>query len=152
MDPPRLDPHHHDHDEEPTVESGLDLATILTLVFAISLATAGQLLLKAGMGEIGEISSIGPGQLGSLVASVLTTWQTLVGLLCFGGSSLFWLVVLSRAPLSMAYPFVALSYLIILGVSVLVLNERPPVLTWAGAFLIMSGIVLVGFGGFERGA
>ena len=151
MDLPPLDPVHH-HDEESPVESGLDLATLLTLVLAAGLATAGQLLLKAGMGEIGEITSIGPGNLLGLVGNVVTTWQTVVGLVCFGASSLFWLVVLSRVPLSTAYPFVALSYLIILGFSVLVLHERPPLLTWGGAFLIMSGIVLVGFGGFERGS
>lgn len=151
MDLPPLDPVHHD-DQESDVESGLDLATILILVLAIGLATTGQLLLKAGMGEIGEISSIGGDDLVSLVGRVVTTWQTVVGLLCFGASSLFWLVVLSRLPLSTAYPFVAMSYLIILGFSVMVLHERPPLLTWAGASLIMCGIVLVGFGGFERGS
>lgn len=151
MDLPHIDTAHHD-DEEPPMDQGLDLPTILILVLAAGLATTGQLLLKAGMAEIGEVSSIGPADLTSLVGSVLTTWQTLVGLMCFGGSSVFWLVVLSRVPLSTAYPFVALSYLIILGFSVLVLHERPPLLTWTGAFLIMSGIVLVGFGGFERGS
>ena len=64
---------------------------------------------------------------------------------------LFWLVVLSRLPLSTAYPFVALSYLIILGFSTIVLHERPPLLTWGGAGLIMMGIVMIGAGGFDRG-
>ena len=140
------------HAEEDTVESGLDLPTLLILVVAVSLATAGQLLLKAGMTDIGEVASVGPGHLLGLVGSVLGSWKALLGLACFGGSSLFWLVVLSRVPLSTAYPFVALSYLIILGFSVLVLHERPPLLTWGGAMMIVTGIVLVGFGGFERGS
>lgn len=139
------------HDQEPTMESGLDLPTIATLVLAVSLATAGQLLLKAGMTDIGEVAGIGPGHLLELVGSVLTSWKALLGLACFGGSSLFWLVVLSRVPLSTAYPFVALSYLIILGFSTIVLHERPPLLTWGGAALIMTGIVMIGAGGFERG-
>lgn len=151
MDLPPIDSLPH-AEEEPTMESGLDLATLLTLVLAVSLATAGQLLLKAGMSEIGEISGIGPGHLTGLIGSVLTTWKAMLGLVCFVGSSLFWLVVLSRVPLSTAYPFVALSYLIILGFSTLVLHERPPLLTWSGAGLIMTGIVLIGFGGFERGS
>lgn len=139
-------------DKDPDVDSGLDLATLLILVLAVSLSTAGQLLLKAGMDDIGEIAGIGPGQLVGLVGSVLTTWKALLGLAAFGASSLFWLVVLSRVPLSTAYPFVALSYLIILGFSTWVLHERPPVVTWAGASLIMTGIVLIGFGGFDRGS
>lgn len=151
MDLPPIDSLPH-AEEEPTMESGLDLATVLTLVLAVSLATAGQLLLKAGMTEIGEIAGIGPGELLGLVGSVLSTWKALLGLVCFVASSLFWLVVLSRVPLSTAYPFVALSYLIILGFSTIVLHERPPLLTWSGAGLIMTGIVLIGFGGFERGS
>lgn len=151
MDLPPIDSLPHT-EEKPTMESGLDLATLLTLVVAVSLATAGQLLLKAGMTDIGEIAGIGPGHLLELIGSVLTTWKAMLGLVCFVGSSLFWLVVLSRVPLSTAYPFVALSYLIILGFSTLVLHERPPVLTWSGAGLIMTGIVLIGFGGFERGS
>ena len=150
MDIPPLDPFPHP-DEDRTMENGLDLATVLTLVLAVSLATAGQLLLKAGMTDIGEIGGIGPGHLTDLVGGVLTSWKALLGLACFGLSSLFWLVVLSRLPLSTAYPFVALSYLIILGFSTIVLHERPPMLTWGGAALIMTGIVMIGAGGFDRG-
>lgn len=145
-----LDPRIPDAEED-VMDSGLDLATVLLLVTAVGLATAGQLLLKAGMTEIGEISTIGPADLGTLVKGVLTTWQAVLGLAAFGGSSVFWLVVLSRVPLSTAYPFVALSYLIILGFSVWVLNERPPLVTWGGAALIVTGIVMIGFGGFDRG-
>lgn len=138
--------------EENFVEAGLTLGTIGLLVVAVGLATAGQLLLKSGMTEIGEITSLGTGHIFGLVRGVATTWQTFVGLMCFGGSSVFWLVILSRLPLSTAYPFVALSYLIILAVSAFVLHERPPILSWMGASFIMLGIVLVGFGGFGRGS
>ena len=137
------------HDED-TMDTGLDLATLLTLVLAVSLSTAGQLLLKAGMTDIGEVGGIGPGELLGMVGGVLGSWKALLGLASFGASSLFWLVVLSRVPLSTAYPFVALSYLIILGFSTLVLHERPPLLTWSGAALIMTGIVMIGAGGFDR--
>ncbi len=150
MNRPELDPR-IPHAKDATMANGLDLPTIALLVLAAGLATTGQLFLKAGMNEIGEISSIGAGDFVDLIKGVITTWQALVGLAAFGMSSLFWLIVLSRVPLSTAYPFVALSYIIILGFSVWVLNERPPLLTWGGALLIMSGIVMVGFGGFERG-
>lgn len=133
------------------MDTGLDLPTILILLMAVALATTGQLLLKTAMGEIGEVAGVGAGHLTDLVGNVLTSWKALLGLAAFGVSSLFWLVVLSRVPLSTAYPFVALSYLIILTFSTWVLHERPPLLTWAGAGLIVTGIVLVGAGGFDRG-
>lgn len=130
---------------------GLDFPTVAVLLAAVTFATVGQLLLKAGMTEIGEITGIGLGDLFGLIRSILTTWQALLGLAMFGASSLFWLVTLSRVPLSTAYPVVSLSYLIILAFSYLVLDERPPALTWGGAALIVTGIVMIGFGGFERG-
>jgi undecaprenyl phosphate-alpha-L-ara4N flippase subunit ArnE len=136
--------------QEISMDQGLDIATVALLVLAAGFATAGQLLLKAGMTEIGEIATLGLSDLVALARGVLTTWQALLGLAAFGTSSVFWLIVLSRVPLSLAYPFVALSYLIILAFSVWVLDERPPLLTWGGAALIMTGIVMVGYGGFDR--
>ncbi|MBW3659897.1 MAG: EamA family transporter [Actinobacteria bacterium] len=122
----------------------MDLTTVLMLLTSIGLATAGQLLLKAGMNEFG--SELGIGDIGHLVRTGATTWQVLAGLAAFGTSSVFWLLTLSRVPLSTAYPIVSLSYVLILGFSVLVLDERPPATVWVGAGLVMSGISLIGIG------
>lgn len=122
----------------------MDLTTVLLLLTSIALATAGQLLLKAGMNEFG--GELGLADLGRLVRTGLTTWQVLAGLAAFGTSAVFWLLTLSRVPLSTAYPIVSLSYLLILGFSVLVLDERPAPTVWVGAGLIMSGISLIGIG------
>lgn len=121
--------------------------TFLILFLAIGFATAGQLLLKEGMNQIGEI---GVAEIPVLIKGVVTTWQAILGLGLFGLSSVFWLITLSKLDLSTAYPFVSLSYLIILAFSVWVLNERPPLITWGGAGLIMTGIVMIGLGGFDQ--
>lgn len=123
---------------------GLD--TILILLLSIGLATAGQLLLKAGMTDIGVIEGVSVGDLVTLVRSVVGSWKALLGLALFGLSALFWLITLSRVPLSTAYPMVSLSYVLILTFSTLVLDERPPLLVWVGVALIMSGISFVGIG------
>ena len=54
-----------------------------------------------------------------------------------------WLLVLSRASLSFAYPFASLSYLLIVLIDRFLLKESVPPLRWAGVFFIMTGIVLV---------
>lgn len=123
----------------------VDLSTVIVLFTAITLATVGQLLLKAGMTEVGAIDISASG-IGTLIRGALTTWQILAGLAAFGASAVFWLVALSRVPLSTAYPIVSFSYLLILGFSVLVLDERPSVTVWTGAGLIMVGISLIGIG------
>lgn len=118
--------------------------TIAILLTSIALATAGQLLLKAGMNRIGAELSLS--DLGPLIAGAVTTWQVLAGLTAFGLSAVFWLLTLSRVPLSTAYPMVSLSYVLILLFSTIVLDERPGPLVWAGALLIMTGITFVGVG------
>jgi len=46
-------------------------------------------------------------------------------------------------PLSVAYPFNAIGYLVILTASIVVLHERASVLTWVGSLMVASGLVIV---------
>lgn len=124
----------------------MTLSTWFSLALAITLATAGQLLLKAGMDATGVQVALQPQALLELVRTVLGSWRLLLGFALFGASSLFWLTALSRVPLSVAYPVVSLSYVIILGASVVLLGERPSLVTWSGALLVMAGVSLIGIG------
>lgn len=124
----------------------MTLSTWFSLALAVTLSTAGQLLLKAGMDATGVQVALQPQALLELVRTVLGSWRLLFGFALFGASSLFWLTALSRVPLSVAYPVVSLSYVIILGTSVVLLGERPSLVTWAGALLVMGGVSLIGIG------
>jgi drug/metabolite transporter (DMT)-like permease len=110
------------------------------LVFAVSTAATGQLMLKHGMQlATARVAKSG----GSLVISAATSPWILLGLAVFGISAVAWLAALSRVPLSVAYPFNALGYLVILTASILVLHERANILTWLGSLLVVSGLVIV---------
>lgn len=123
------------------------MSTILLLITSIGLATAGQLLLKTGMTEVGEFSEVlTTVGVAGLLSRMLTTWQVLSGLAVFGLSAVFWMLTLSRVPLSTAYPAVSLSYVLIIAFSYFVLHERPSPVVWAGVLFIMLGISLVGLG------
>jgi drug/metabolite transporter (DMT)-like permease len=52
-------------------------------------------------------------------------------------------MVLSRASLSFAYPFAALTYILIVLFDQFVLDETVPPLRWAGVGFIAIGIFLV---------
>lgn len=122
------------------------MTTVAILLTAVALATTGQLLLKAGMNRVGVIDLGAVGGLLAIALKAVTTWQVVVGLAMFGLSAVFWLVTLSRVPLSTAYPVVSLSYVLILLFSVVALGERPTLLVWVGALLIMVGISFIGIG------
>lgn len=124
----------------------MDPTTFAILLLSIALATTGQLLLKAGMNDAGVVVALDLGALVRLVGTILTSWKLLLGLAAFGISALFWLVTLSRVPLSTAYPIVSLSYVLILGFGTIVLGERPSWVVWGGAGLIMLGVSLIGIG------
>jgi drug/metabolite transporter (DMT)-like permease len=118
----------------------MTIASAVLLVFAVSTAATGQLMLKHGM-QLASARAAKSG--GSLVVSAATSPWILLGLAVFGVSAIAWLAALSRVPLSVAYPFNALGYLVILTASILVLHERANVLTWLGSLLVVSGLMIV---------
>jgi drug/metabolite transporter (DMT)-like permease len=117
---------------------------IAMILLSVGLAAVAQLALKHGMNEVNDrlepatFSLNGP-SLRALVAQPFV-WG---GLFLFGLSALVWLVVLSRASLSFAYPFAALTYILILLFDLFVLDETVPPLRWGGVAFIAVGIFLI---------
>lgn len=118
--------------------------TVGLVLFSVFLATVGQLMLKTGMNRVGFIDGARISKPLVLVADVLRTWQVLGGLAIFGLSALSWLVVMSRVPLSFAYPFVGITYVLLTLFSKFVLHEHVPSARWLGLALVVAGIIIVG--------
>jgi drug/metabolite transporter (DMT)-like permease len=134
--PPVTDPEAH-HPKE-----GSRVMLIGLILLSVALAATAQLTLKHGMNQVTEASGTATLSGGSLRA-VVTNLSVLGGLAIFGLSAVVWLLVLSRASLSFAYPFASLTYVLILLADRFVLHEEIPLLRWAGVFAIMTGIILV---------
>lgn len=120
------------------------LKTALLALLSVFLATAGQLLLRNGMEKVGYIGSTEIRKPVRLALEVATTPEVIIGLALFGASAASWLIVLSRAPLSVAYPFAGLTYILTAVFSRFVLKETVPWTRWMGIFLILAGILIVG--------
>ena len=118
---------------------------ILAIVVSVMLAALAQLTLKYGVSRV-QVDGHSGIVLSEPVASAIRVarepfiWG---GLALFGISAAVWIVVLSRVSLSFAYPFAALTYIIIVLFDRVFLNEYVPPLRWAGVLVIMTGIVLV---------
>ena len=65
------------------------------------------------------------------------------GLLLFGFSLLAWLVVLSRLPVSIAYPMASLGYVVAALLGVVFLREPVHVLQIVGIVVICLGVCLI---------
>lgn len=98
---------------------------------AVVFGSFGQLCLKLGAS-------------GVPLTEALTRPYTISGFLLYGISSVFWLAVLKKLPLSTAYPLLALNFVLIIAVSALLLREPVGLYKVFGTGFIVAGIVLVG--------
>lgn len=124
-----------------TASSVISLAL---LVVSVGFAVGGQLTLKSAMDRIGRIGSQEVKAVGDTVQKAISEPRLWVGLVLFGVSALFWLIVLSRVPLSLAYPFVGISYVVVVGVARFVFDEHVSALRWTGVAVVAIGIALIG--------
>lgn len=121
--------------------SAISLALLLvSVVFAI----AGQFTLKSAMDQIGRIGTAQVSKPVETVARAAKEPRLWAGLTLFGISAVFWLVVLSRVPLSVAYPVVGISYVVVVAISRVFLHEQVPPLRWVGAAVVATGIAIIG--------
>ena len=121
-----------------------DPMNLVLILASVCLAGMAQVTLKIGVDRVTKASGAGRIALGGTglkdLAASPVVWG---GLALFGVSAVVWLFALSRVELSFAYPFAALSYVIIVLASLTVLHESVPPLRWAGVALVIAGIVLV---------
>ena len=112
----------------------------LTLLFiGVLLGIVGQLSLKTGMKLVTESSS---GVI-SLLWHAALNYNVTIGIACYALSMVFWLLVLSRLDLSLAYPILGVSYIGVVFASWWLLGEAISPMRWAGTFIICLGVYLV---------
>ena len=109
----------------------IHITLVLVCVLAIS---CGQLLFKkAGL----ELETAG----------TWFNWRVVVvtgaAIILYGTTTFLWIYVLSKVPLNQAYPFIALSFVIVPVLSWWIFKEHIGISHTVGFFLIVSGIILI---------
>ncbi|MBV7327916.1 EamA family transporter [Chloroflexi bacterium TSY] len=74
---------------------------------------------------------------------MFTTYEVWLGLCLYGFSSFIWLWVLTKAPLSYAYPILALTFPLVVALSVLLFGETVSPMRWFGICIIIAGVSLL---------
>jgi multidrug transporter EmrE-like cation transporter len=112
----------------------------LLILASVSLSAVAQLALKMGTTAVASSGAVGvSGEMGGLLQSPMV----FIGLGLYGVGALLWLFVLGRAPLSLAYPFVGLGFILTMLVGACFLNESVNAIRVLGTLLIATGCVLV---------
>ncbi|HET9495590.1 MAG TPA: EamA family transporter [Chloroflexia bacterium] len=117
-------------------------STFALLLVAICLTVTGELLLKTGMNRHGELN-VSLSTLVPTAVKLFTSPWVVGGFVFVFSGALFWLAVLSRWNLSVAYPMLSISYIIGIAASVFILKEKVGPLQLLGVLVIIVGVFLV---------
>jgi multidrug transporter EmrE-like cation transporter len=120
------------------------ITALLWLLPAMLLSTTGELFLKRGMNEIGALDLAALDTIVPTIVKILTNPNIWIGFMGFGFGSFFWLSVISRVPLSLAYPMLGLMYVIIVVESWIFLGEGLHPMRVLGSIVVGIGVAIVG--------
>jgi drug/metabolite transporter (DMT)-like permease len=126
---------HHDHH--------LRLKTFLMILVMVTCANAGDLFLKRGMTQIGNVPLTSAGLRHAFVATVTspTIWLAILFLIGFTAS---YMLLMSWADYSYVMPAGAFGYALVTLLAVTVLHESVSRRRWIGVALICAGVLTVG--------
>ncbi|MFZ3101852.1 MAG: EamA family transporter [Desulfitobacteriaceae bacterium] len=121
-----------------------DYRTFGIALFSIFLGATGQFLFRLGMLHFGKVSIV---SIWRQLFGVIFTPTIFLGFICFGISSILWLVIISRWQLNFAYPLVALGYVFVIIYGTVFLQEALTLPKVIGIVIILIGISILGFYG-----
>ena len=125
--------------------SAMTLSTFLIIVAGVLLNALAQLLLKAGVTPLGPLH-LDPANALSTAGRVLTQWPIVAGLGCYVVSVGVWIVALSRADVSLAYPMLSLGYVVNAIAAWYLFGELIGPTRVAGIALILAGVFVMSRG------
>ncbi len=118
--------------------------SLVLLFVSVFLAACGQVTLKHGVMRLAE--KAGDFSFKLLLTRphlILTSPVLLAGIALFISSAAFWMVVLSKVPLSKAYPMVAFGYILVAVASRFAFGEHISLMRILGLVLICAGVVVM---------
>jgi drug/metabolite transporter (DMT)-like permease len=120
----------------------MSLLTLVLILATVTASACAQLALKLGMSSTAVAAAIPQGGK-ALIVAVVASPLVWVGLVIYGSSVAVWLWILSKVDLSLAYPFVGISFIVVMVFGIFLLNETVSPLRLIGTLLIALGCVLV---------
>ena len=109
----------------------------ILLLCSVSLAVIGQLFLKNGINRTSlELNPL------SILKTIFTPY-VFFGFVFYGVSSIVWLFILKKFPLSIAYPALSLSYILVVIFSVYFFKEPLTINKLIVISLIFLGVVVL---------
>jgi drug/metabolite transporter (DMT)-like permease len=115
----------------------MNLIRILQILVCVAGISLGQVFMKLAAMNLHNPAS------GIAVGPIYVSWHFPVGIILLGLSTLLWVWILRLMPLNIAYPFMALAFVLVPLLCYFLLSEP---LAWKnlyGTVLIVAGVIIV---------
>ena len=116
---------------------------LLLILFSVALSGFAQVAFKFGVSTAPVRAAMANGTPWSLMREFAQSPAVIAGLAMYGVGTLVWLNVLARMDLSLAYPFVGLSFLLTALLGHYLFQEAFHTGGFLGTALVIAGVVLV---------
>jgi drug/metabolite transporter (DMT)-like permease len=120
----------------------LNYVVLGLILFDVALNVVGQLSLKFGMSKVGSFS-LSLSSLTAVIPRVAVNPFIILGVFCYGMGFLIWLVVLSKAEVSYAYPMISLGYVFTALLAWQLLGEHVTFFRVVGIIVTCIGVVII---------
>ncbi|MBJ86024.1 MAG: hypothetical protein CMJ11_05505 [Pelagibacterales bacterium] len=120
----------------------IQIVQLISFTFLMSL---GQVLFKktAITLSVSMASQNNPlGLIEGIIRALSVPWLYMA-LCVYAMATVFWLYILQRVPLSLAYPFSALAMVIVPIIAIYLFGEKLSWSYWIGVFFIFTGIIII---------
>lgn len=118
-------------------------SVFMMILFSVSCSAVAQILLKYGMAHPAMQQALTGGDYWIIARSIGTDMPILGGFFLYGLGAVIWLFVLARMDVSIAYPFVALGFILTMALGCLIFGEPLTLRKVMGTLVVALGIYLV---------
>ena len=115
------------------------------LLIGLVFESAGVVLLKKGMTQVGEVKAMNAAEIARVVKAGLTNAQILLGVFFEFLFFVALLILMAKSDISFLWPLTALSFVFATLAAMLFLQEEVSAVRWAGVVFIMLGAGLISY-------
>jgi uncharacterized membrane protein len=117
--------------------------TMVIVLIAAALGGTGHVFLAKGMRPVGDLTEAPSHRVGGMVARAVANPWLIVGVVLQASFFFIYLMLLSRADVSLVLPLTAIDYIVVAVLAQYMLGETVTPARWAGMGLIVAGVGLL---------
>lgn len=121
------------------------LKFLIILLIGLTFESAGVVLLKKGMSQIGDMQKVSVNEVARVVKAGATSPYILLGVFFEALFFITLLILMSRSDISLLWPLTGLSFVFATVAAMIFLGEKVSGLRWVGVLFVVAGAILISY-------